>query len=563
MKSIRDMCIELLVNVVPKIMDSFQESTGRFIFGGENGGWGITNQDIIYPLAVLYKARDQRNIYYGNKKILEMALLGGDCIRNFQYENGKVEFLKADGSRWGPVYMPWTMYYWLETYNLLLMELEGRRAEEWRRGLILAMDGIKDELSRASVHNITAWNGMSIYRAGQIFKREDYLRAGKETIYRIVKGQDPRGFWPEHGGPTIHYNLVYIHAIGLYYHFSLDESVLESLERALRFQMCFTYPDGALVETIDGRVKYSPNVTLMALPAFSLFPKGRRYARFLLEKFLERLGPTKLPSDMHITPLIASAYMNTSFGEEESILLNLEKYVVNLDKMALVRRSGKWFYCLSAFTAKPTPSRWAMDRQNHFSLWHKDVGLIVGGGNSKNQPEFSNFIVSEDGKTIFIAESAEARGSENGDVLSLKYGEIMCFIQPSIIDDQEMTINYAVRKPPNRHVSIRYNLILRVQPGEILRTSAGFERELSEEKIELQHREIGEWISNGKWLLYLPSDTHLLWPIRPFNPYKIDGSSPLKSAACIVWGKINETQASERSFKVKVTAVEEQSPHKR
>ena len=552
MKSIRGLCMELLISAVPKIMESFQENTGRFIFGGENGGWGITNQDVIYSLAVLYKDRGQRNIYRGDKKILDMALLGGDCIRNFQYEDGRVEFLKADGSKWGPVYMPWTMYYWLETYDLLLTELGDRRAEEWRRGLILAMDGIKNELNRASVHNITAWNGMSVYRAGQIFKREDYLRAGKEAIYRIVKGQDPRGFWPEHGGPTTHYNLVYIHAIGLYYYFSLDESVLESLKRSLDFQMCFTYPDGVPVETIDGRVKYSPNISLMALPAFCLFPKGRRYARFLLEKSLERLGSSKWPPDVHSTPLIASAYMNTSSGEEESILLESEKYVVNFDKMALVRRSGKWFYCLSAFTAKPTPNRWGMDRQNHFSLWHKDVGLIIGGGNSKNQPEFSNFIVSEDGKTIFIAESAEVKSSKNGDVLSLKYGETTCFIQPNIINDQEMEIDYAASsaKSFNRNISVRYNLILRVQPGEILRTAAGFERELSEEKIELQNEEIGEWISNGNWFLYLPPDANLLWPIKPFNPYRIDGSSPLKSAACIVWGE--EAQISKRTFKVKV-----------
>jgi hypothetical protein len=89
-----------------------------------------------------------------------------------------------------------------------------------------------------------------------------------------------------------------------------------------------------------------------------------------------------------------------------------------------------------------------------------------------------------------------------------------------------------------------------VQPGEILRTAAGFERELSEEKIELQSEEIGEWISNGNWFLYLPSDANLLWPIKPFNPYRIDGSSPLKSAACIVWGE--EMQGSKRTFKVKV-----------
>ena len=38
------------------------------------------------------------------------------------------------------------------------------------------------------------------------------------------------------------------------------------------------------------------------------------------------------------------------------------------------------------------PSGWT-DRQQFLSIWNKDCGLIVVGGNSKNQPEWSNFVV--------------------------------------------------------------------------------------------------------------------------------------------------------------------------
>lgn len=556
MKSIKDLCLNILIASAPSIINSLQKSTGRFIFNEDDNGWGITNQDLIYPLAVLYTSMDPRNIYYNRRDVLEAVLLGGDCIRNFQYEDGRVEFLKADGSKWGPVYMPWTMYYWLEAYNLVRAYMGEEREVEWRKGLTLAMDGIKGELSRAQVHNITAWNGMSIYRAGQIFMREDYLKTGWETIRRVVAEQTPHGFWPEHGGPTTCYNLIYVHAIGLYYKFSRDSNVLEALKKSLNFHEIFTYPDGIPVETIDGRVKYNQKVSPMAIHAFTLFPKGRRYARFILEKLLEKLCMKQEDSlksfpDLLNIPPIATAYVHAIPGEEEEILQDSANYTVNLDGKALVRRMRKWFYCLSAFTAKPTPNRWGMDRQNYFSLWHEYAGLIIGGGNSKNQPELSNFIVSNGKRMMYIAENAEVKEYKDSDILLLNYGGNLCTIKPKIVSDEEFIIKYGGKTVSN-NVSVRYNLTLLASPGKVLRTAAGFKKKFSEEIIMLEYEEIGRWISNETCIIYIPPNVKLLWPVKPFNPYKMDGSSPLTSARCVIWGEVNTAEEWEKTFRIKV-----------
>ena len=115
---------------------------------------------------------------------------------------------------------------------------------------------------------------MNLYKAGSSFGDRDFVKVGKAVIYRTLKAQNPEVFWPEHGESTTHYNLVYIHALGLYYDFSKDRNILPYLKNALRFQIMFTYSDGVQVETVDGRVKYKPAISPLGLAAFTLFLKA-------------------------------------------------------------------------------------------------------------------------------------------------------------------------------------------------------------------------------------------------------------------------------------------------
>ena len=63
-------------------------------------------------------------------------------------------------------------------------------------------------------------------------------------------------------------------------------------------------------------------------------------------------------------------------------------------RAAIVRR-GPWFVCLSAYVTPISKSRWIQDRQNLVSIYHDKIGLILGGGNTKLQPAWSNFTVGD------------------------------------------------------------------------------------------------------------------------------------------------------------------------
>jgi hypothetical protein len=208
---VRQIYLRCLVEDVEPNLARFDEDSGRFLTGE---GWAVTNQDIVYPLALLYVTPDAANPYHRDERILDYVLRGGDAWRDFQYPDGQVEFVKVDGSTWGPTYMPWSMYHWLETYALVRDLLDPGRRERWEEGLNLAYTGIAKALERGHVHNIPTWNGMATYRAGQVFDRPDWQERGRQMIELAVAAQTPQGYWREHHGPTTLYNLVYVSLFG-------------------------------------------------------------------------------------------------------------------------------------------------------------------------------------------------------------------------------------------------------------------------------------------------------------------------------------------------------------
>ena len=364
--------------------------------------------------------------------------------------------------------MPWSMYHWLETYRLLCDILDPKRRSRWEQGLVLAYEGIAQGLETARVHNIPTWNGMALYRAGQVFDRPRWLEQGRRMIDRAVEAQTSLGYWREHGGPTTSYNLVYVHAIGLYYAFSGDERVLTCLERATRFHVHYTYPDGRVVETIDGRVKYHDRVPDLAHAAFSLFPSGRRYVRFLVENMLKLRRERPQPhvsvavtggverivrAEYGLSARLASAYVHYRDGAEDAVPQDDAEYSIHDDGHAIIRRASGWFYCLSGIVTPPADNRWGQDRQAFCSVWHERCGLVVGGGNSREQPEWSTFVVGSGSEVLYLPDWAELHPGDGEDGLRLGYGGQRCSLEVRIADGDclRLRLRGALRSPAPAH----------------------------------------------------------------------------------------------------------------
>ena len=520
----KPMLLDLMASSAHEKLDTFDEATGRFITEPtgpiapgaqpEDLGWIVTNQDVIYALATLYL--EGPSPFHRSPDILEIIGRAGDAIRNFQDPEGRVEFIKPDGSKWGMTYMGWTNYAWLEAWALLRDHLGDERSERWAEGLTLAHDGQMREISDPEhIHNIPAWKAMSSWRAGDLMERDDWKQVAERFMRAVADAQEPSGYWAEHLGPTTGYNRVYLHALGLYHIFSGDDTVLPAIEAATDFHQTFTYPDGSDIKVIDGRTKYSRSISVSGLVSMTLVPKGRRLARYLLElpSFGDRVSS---PVSSHMTSL----YHHMHAGDEAPINLDEESFDRTYHDWAIVRRDGPWMGCMSAFACPPTASRWGQDRQQFISLWHEDAGLLIGGGNSRNQPEWSTFVTS--GR--YIPDSAEI----DGGAVALTYGASRCLI------DLQFDGGAAIVKASVEGGSAINHLTFPLKREQEIRCASGLSTVTGDEILRWSAAEIGEWTELRDFRITLPEGAYLLWPTVPFNPYAIDGAAGFGSETAVL-----------------------------
>lgn len=546
----------LLADDVEANIPRFEPESGRFLTGT---GWAVTNQDIIYPLALLSLKPGTR--WHGDEQIFNMVIRGGDALRDFQYEDGTVEFVKTDGSKWGAIYMPWSMYHWLETFLLVREHLDRSRHTRWLEGLTLAYDGISSALDNEAVHNIPVWNGAACYRAGTALGVESWRAAGLRMIERAIEGQHPAGYWPEHGGPTPSYNLVYVHALGLYHAFSGDESVLPALARATEFQIRYTYPDGRLIETVDGRVKYHDRIPLVGHVGLQHTAKGRRYLEFLLDHLYEDRNHADARSESDATdrerdvissgsvrtaekqfglvPHLASAWEHVIPGPTEPIPQDSRSYHIVDEEIGVLRRSGRWASCVSLMTTRSVSSRWGQDRQQFLSLWLEGYGLLVGGGNSKDQPEWSSFEVPGQGETAWIPEAAKQTGTD-----SCRYtiGDASVDLSVIHVDERELELRW------NAPEGTRLRLIIRVGRGSSVDSGERSAVVLGDAPVAFSGNGSGESLLCNGVRYTVDAPWEFTWPKSPFNPYTKDGSSPASDIAGILTIYVKNDLTTTRIF---------------
>jgi hypothetical protein len=429
------------------------------------------------------------------------------------------------------------------------------RRKHWEKGLLHGFGGISKGCL-GHVHNIPTHHAMGLYCAGVCFNREDWKKQAREFMAKVVATQSPGGWWSEHSGPVVGYNFVYSDALGVYYAMSHDTSVLEALRRAAVFHANFTYPDGARVETVDERNPYHTGVALGNV-GFSFTPEGRGY---LLHQ--NKLNNWKVDADF-----AASLLLYGETGKAAPIPADLDESLnVVGNSEALVFHKKPWFVCISAFVCEPSTSRWIQDRQNFVSIYHDSVGLIVGGGNTKLQPFWSNFTVGDTallkhtpgdenpdfkpkGDLVYLPSTAKLQPEKDSPRIELKYGDEDCAITIRPENEKRLIILYeamARHAPP-----VEGHITLMPYLNGIVKCASGKSIKLASEGFEWQAAEMGDWVEYHNCRLSIPPGARLVWPKKSHNPYKKDGSSTLDEARmvlCLPFDKLRALSMVERPF---------------
>ena len=515
-----------LDDAIPAILAS-QKPNGQF--GTEP--WISTDQNVLLALAAAWSLPD--SAHYQSRDVLRSIERGGLAIRDAQDERGMVLFRKKDHSTWGPIYMPWVYSRWVRTFALVREAMSDEARAEWESALLLGYEGIaQNELQR--IHNIPAHHAMGLYCAGQVFEREAWCDQARDFLHQVTDAQAADGWWAEHEGPVVAYNLVYVDSLGVYYALSGDEQVLDAIERASRYHAACVYPDGSLLETIDGRNSYHTGVRL-GNAGFSHTPAGRGFLAQQHALFLQDGG--RFDADYAALMLLYGTdgdIVETSAAQQQ--------HTHRMSDDALIKRHAPWYYCLSAFTAPLTPNRFGQDRQNFFSLYHDDVGLICGGGNTKLQPLWSSFSVGNTALMYHVPGDEDPdfsarpglrhvpeRAALHDDVLHLHYGTAECRTAVHVVNEHEVEIELSTSGGNGEPVEAHLTLV--AHAGRALHGDMGICEALGEEALDWPDP---LWIAHAGWHLDLPPGARLYWPVLPHNPYRKDGAATVEEARIVV-----------------------------
>ena len=521
----RDEFLRQLVKRVPQMLRTYDAKTGRF----GKGIWTCQDQHMMLPLAVVYATPGEGNSHYQAARLLKVIMTAGDALIDDMDERGQWEFRKKDGSTWGKIAMPWTYSRWIRTYSLIRADMPADRRDRWTKAFERGFSHIeKTQLGR--LHNIPAHHAMSLYIAGQQLDRPAWCERATQFLRKVAGAQSEGGYWAEGAGPLVNYNFVYVDALGTYYRLSGDKEVLPAIERAIQFHSRFTYPSGQAVETIDLRNPYSSHV-LPGNPGFTLTPDGRAWLHNQWRNLEAALDDDSLA--LFVLHGDEGKIAESSAQPSGGWFILAEQGVGR----AATLRQGPWFICLSAYTAPVPPNRWHQDRQNLVSIWHKKVGLVLGGGNTKLQPAWSNFTVGRmdllrhqpgDQEPNFLPKGQLYHVPSDAQLilepeagLDLTYGPETCRVRVQPRDDRRL--DYRVEASTQSGLPVLAHLTLLPHLGTTLRTAQGTSVTLKESPLILLAADLGGGLTYHRCRLTLPPRATLHWPALPHDPYRKDG----------------------------------------
>ena len=495
-------------------------------------GWHHFPYAILAP-AVLWAKQHPNNSRFHDPKMLALATRIGDLLAD-EDEKGRFEpRLDSD----------WDTYMWLETYRLLQTQLGEQRRARWRRAIernaALVVADAKERLDFpwyqspfiGTSPNHYAQYASLLLLAGRVFGNKEWEALGAKILHRFAaEEQSPDGYWGEHNssGPTTGYDHLTMTQVALYYEYSKDPAVLHALRRSTDFHKYYTYLDGTPVELINDRNRYW-GVSAWGHFGFSHFPDGRRYAEFLTDFFREN------NLTMDSLGRLAQDALYYHEGPTAPIPQDQPRYSHQMTVPAGIRKTGPWVVCLSGLiSTQAVNNQYYLDRQGNLSIFHRKLGLIVTGANSKRQPELATFSEKFRGQVFHMPLSSRLQMSADRDRISLAYNTFFSDLYVPTPSDSEVAFRFVVSGKGTPADEAQLTLQLCLKPGETLETAAGRKIVLGPERVELEAAALGGWIRHHGWTLKVDPTARLIWPVYPHNPYADAPETTLEHAVGIL-----------------------------
>ena len=362
----------------------------------------------------------------------------------------------------------------------------------------------------------------------------------KSYLKRFMEFMSPEGYWAETDGPALCYNRLTAYCLmSVAVELGEFETYRNHFEKVSEFTAFTTFPDGRLVDILDGRNSNASNDHMVAF--LPLTPGGNYWYEKMMPLY-EKNITTSYAFGQALGFLLFDEKMKQKYGVIESTSVwknkNVEK---KLGDFTLVKNDN-WIAGVSNFKSRPRPEgHFSFDYQNLLSLYHVDFGEIFGGQNSKNDPEisfFSKFMTTFDGDPVtkpmpkYIPGSGKIKYQDNCLSVERDYrGFEGCF---SIVfkDANHLEISLSARARVEEF-PIQCNLILPCGTERPFFDEEQKQIHLDENAKTLTNKEVGKSIvfpehkgphllekgKNKKLKISIPNEATIKWPFKPWDTY--------------------------------------------
>lgn len=466
----------------------------------------------------------------------------------------------------------WRTFAWMETMERVRPALDAKRLADWTGKYIGAANHIMElcvdmDVFDGGIPNHGIWGHTFLHRVGQLYGRKDFLDMATLAFERILQSQTPDGCFREfqsavcmQGSPVTGYNLVSLLAVNLYFQHSRDPKAIEALEKGWRWWYDFLFPNYTMPPCLDHRQAYLNHVHPSAAPLLPAYffnkPEGRYIAELkwrpdpaaaAAAPDARGLPSRRCPYSAHLLGFICLQY-DLVEDKVEPRLPRWTEYHRMIAEEACVRRRHPWTAVLSGMTnydlSNVTARLFSLERQDCLSLFHQELGLLIGSAHSLMDDNFSTFVFYENGAARYLHNKGYLKSTPPLDTLLLRYGADIgaLSVNTQHPDFAEITLSLHGEKGkwskrgighPLAAMGAKGHLALRLADGNILSLGEKTWR-LGDEILRLKVSP-GQEMDFGKWKIACAEQPwEFRWPCWTKNPYALLNDSE-KLGVVEVW----------------------------
>jgi len=385
------------VNIVHELLPEIITSTKS-----ENPSLGVNDfSETNYKLpatcfALLYTLDHPKNILKGQEWVKDDAITLIEMFLDQLKKNEQGEWeLTEINSEW----LPYTV---IRVTTILKDFISDDLKERAKAYVEIYADHGMHEPMFFTAFNHESWRCMYLYLAGETYGREDWKEASLFLMHQLLKCKTKENFWEEstHHGPSMKYNQLMLMPMAWLSKMSNDPLIEEAAKNLSEFMSTWTFPDGTTVGAFDGRQSTSLMMFSPVIPGLELHPQGATLNQRGIDLWNDHghlsnkkyLGNSNWYAFFSSFNIADSLIYFSKYGLEniENSSLPIDEPQVKLinhstEFNGMLIRDNDWVLATSSQNTdipRAAHSVFRLERQSRLELWHKEYGVIIGGGHN-------------------------------------------------------------------------------------------------------------------------------------------------------------------------------------